>query len=97
LLLSKVCGEKLLFAMQKRNVPFPRLCGTTGNDAQKLHAPVFAAFPSAARMHGVLCHHITALPIRQELFAPAPRCESEDAPDVWHPGRRVIYSVSFFA
>ena len=62
-------------------MPFLRPCGAIGNDAQKLHAPAFAAFLSAARMHGVLCHHITALPIRQELFAPAPRCESEDAPD----------------
>ena len=36
------------FAMQKhrstRNVPFPRPCGTTGNDAQKLHASAFAYF-----------------------------------------------------
>jgi hypothetical protein len=27
-----------------RNAPFPRPCGATGNDAQKLHAPAFAIF-----------------------------------------------------
>ena len=30
-----------------RNVPFPRPCGATGNDAQKLHAPAFAHFRGA--------------------------------------------------
>ena len=48
-----------IFAMQKhrkiRNVPFPRPCGATGNDAQKLHAPAFAHFRDAAFMHEVLC------------------------------------------
>ena len=47
-----------LFAMQKhsktRNVPFPRPCGATGNDAQKLHAPTFAHFRGAVLMHEVL-------------------------------------------
>jgi len=38
-----------------RNVPFPRPCGATGNDAQKLHAPAFAHFRDAAFMHEVLC------------------------------------------
>ena len=37
-----------------RNVPFPRPCGATGNDAQKLHAPAFAHFRDAAFMHEVL-------------------------------------------
>ena len=48
-----------IFAMQKhskiRNVPFPRPCGATGNDAQKLHAPAFAHCRGAALMHEVLC------------------------------------------
>ena len=47
-----------IFAMQKhskiRNVPFPRPCGATGNDAQKLHAPAFAHFRGAVLMHEVL-------------------------------------------
>ena len=47
-----------IFAMQKhskiRNVPFPRPCGATGNDAQKLHAPAFARFRGAAFLHEVL-------------------------------------------
>ena len=38
-----------------RNVPFPRPCGATGNDAQKLHAQAFAHFRDAAFMHEVLC------------------------------------------
>ena len=38
-----------------RNVPFPRPCGATGNDAQKLHAPTFAHFRGAVLMHEVLC------------------------------------------
>ena len=46
------------FAMQKhskiRNVPFPRPCGATGNDAQKLHAPAFAHFRGVVLMHEVL-------------------------------------------
>ena len=37
-----------------RNVPFPRPCGATGNDAQKLHAPAFAHFRGAVRTHEVL-------------------------------------------
>ena len=53
--------EQGCFAMQKyskiklRNVPFPRPCGATGNDAQKLHAPAFAYFRGAMRTHEVLC------------------------------------------
>ena len=47
------------FAMQKhskiRNVPFPRTCGATGNDAQKLHAPAFTYFRGAVLMHEVSC------------------------------------------
>jgi len=47
-----------VFAMQKhskmRNVPFPRPCGATRKDAQGLHAPAFALFRGAARMHEVL-------------------------------------------
>ena len=35
-------------------MPFPRPCGATGNDAQKLHTPAFALFRGAARMHEVL-------------------------------------------
>ena len=46
------------FAMQKHsktsNVPFPRPCGATGNDAQKLHAITFVHFRGAALMHEVL-------------------------------------------
>ena len=38
-----------------RNVPFPRPCGTTGNDAQKLHAPTIAHFRGALLTHEVLC------------------------------------------
>ena len=51
--------QRAVFAMQKhrkiRNVPFPRPCGATGNDAQKLHAPAFAHFRDAAFMHEVSC------------------------------------------
>ena len=36
-----------------RNVPFPRPCGATGNDAQKLHAPAFAHFRGAVLRHEV--------------------------------------------
>jgi len=44
------------FAWQKiRNVPFPRPCGATGNDAQKLHAPAFAHFRGAVLRHEVFC------------------------------------------
>ena len=38
-----------------RNVPFPRPCGASGNDAKKLHAPVFAHFRGAVLMHVALC------------------------------------------
>ena len=38
-----------------RNVPFPRPCGATGNDAQKLHAPAFAHFRGAMLRHEVFC------------------------------------------
>ena len=38
-----------------KNVPFPRPCGATGNDAQKLHAPEFAHFRGAVLVHEVLC------------------------------------------
>ncbi|MFQ9103966.1 MAG: hypothetical protein ACLR40_08475 [Oscillospiraceae bacterium] len=37
-----------------RNVPFPRPCGATGNDAQKLHAQAFARFRGAAFLREVL-------------------------------------------
>ena len=37
-----------------RNVPFPRPCGATGNDAQKLHAPAFEHFRGAVLTHEVL-------------------------------------------
>ena len=36
-----------------RNVPFPRPCGATGNDAQKLHASAFAHFRGAVLRHEV--------------------------------------------
>ena len=39
-----------------RNVPFPRPCGATGKDAQKLHAPSFVRFRGAAILHEVLFH-----------------------------------------
>ena len=38
-----------------RNVPFPRPCGATVNDAQKLHAPAFAHFRGAVLRHEVFC------------------------------------------
>jgi hypothetical protein len=38
-----------------RNVPFPRPCGATGNDAQKLHVPAFAHFRGAVLRHEVFC------------------------------------------
>ena len=38
-----------------RNVPFPRPCGATGNDAQKLHASAFAHFRGAVLRHEVFC------------------------------------------
>ena len=38
-----------------RNVPFPRTCGATGNDTQKLHAPAFTYFRGAVLMHEVSC------------------------------------------
>ena len=42
------------FCMAKiRNVPFPRPCGATGNDAQKLHASAFAHFRGAVLRHEV--------------------------------------------
>ena len=40
---------------KERNVPFPRPCGATGNDAQKLHAPTFTHFRGTALMHEALC------------------------------------------
>jgi len=40
-----------------RNVPFPRPCGATGNDAQKLHAPAFAHFRGAVLRHEVFFAH----------------------------------------
>ena len=47
-----------IFTMQKhskiRKVLFPRPCGATGNDAQKLHAPAFAHFCGAVRMQEAL-------------------------------------------
>ena len=36
-------------------MPFPRPCGATGNDAQKLHAPAFAHFRGAVLRHEVFC------------------------------------------
>ena len=52
-------NPQTIFAMQThskiRNVPFPRPCGATGNDAQKLHAPAFAHFRGAVLTHEVLC------------------------------------------
>ena len=47
-----------------RNVPFPRPCGATGNDAQKLHAPAFAHFRGAVLTHEVLCGAIRCVPAR---------------------------------
>ena len=41
-----------------RNMPFPRPCGATGNDAQKLHAPAFAHFRGAVLTHEVLCQQV---------------------------------------
>ena len=38
-----------------RNVPFPRPCGATVNDAQKLHAPAFAHFRGGVLRHEVFC------------------------------------------
>ena len=38
-----------------RNVPFPRPCGATGNDARKLHALAFVHVRGALLMHEVLC------------------------------------------
>ena len=38
-----------------KNVPFPRPCGATGNDAQKLHASAFAHFRGAMLRHEVFC------------------------------------------
>ena len=42
---------------KNRNVPFPRPCGATGKDAQKLHALAFAPFRGAVLMYEVLCLH----------------------------------------
>ena len=60
---KKLCGAFLLCKSiaKIRNVPFPRPCGATGNDAQKLHAPAFAHFRGAVLTHEVLC------PSRQAL------------------------------
>ena len=38
-----------------KNVPFPRPCGATGNDARKLHALAFVHVRGALLMHEVLC------------------------------------------
>jgi len=40
-----------------RNVPFPRPCEATGNDAQKLHAPTLAHFCGAVLRHEVFSPH----------------------------------------
>ena len=70
------CG---VFAMQKhsknRNVPFPRPCGATGNDAQKLHAPAFAHFRGAVLTHEVLCP-VPAAPFWKRLRINIHRLES---------------------
>ncbi|WP_418482927.1 hypothetical protein [Dysosmobacter sp.] len=52
-------NPQTIFAMQThskiRNVPFPRPCGATGNDAQELHALAFVHVRGALLMHEVLC------------------------------------------
>ena len=47
-----------------RNVPFPRPCGATGNDARKLHALAFVHVPGALLMHEVLCSDQIPLNVR---------------------------------
>jgi len=54
---------------KKRNVPFPRPCGATGNDAQKLHAPTFAHFRGAVLMHEVLYQYILFLERNQQQLS----------------------------
>ena len=53
-----------LFAMQKhskiRNVPFPRPCGATGNDARKLHALAFVHVRGALLLHEALYRKLLA-------------------------------------
>ena len=49
-----------------RNVPFPRPCGATGNDARKLHALAFARFRGALLMHEVLCSDQIPLNVRPD-------------------------------
>ena len=52
---ERISGD--LFIMQKhskiRNVPFPRPCGATGNDARKLHARA-KRVTGETRVHSVL-------------------------------------------
>ena len=47
-----------------KNVPFPRPCRATGNDAPKLHALAFVHVPGALLMHEVLCSDQIPLNVR---------------------------------
>ena len=50
-----ITGVHPLLHSKIRNVPFPRPCEATGNDARKLHALAFVHVRSALLMHEVLC------------------------------------------
>ena len=49
-----------------RNVPFPRPCGATGNDAPKLHALAFAHVRGVLLMHEVLRSDQIPLSVRPD-------------------------------
>ena len=49
-----------------RNVPFPRSCGATGNDAPKLHALAFVHIRGALLMHEVLRSDQIPLSVRPD-------------------------------
>ena len=76
----------VIFAMQKhskiRNVPFPRPCGATGNDAQKLHAPAFAHFRGAVLTHEVLCGAIRCVSARAVFSQGTPSKQGAVRPNI---------------
>ncbi len=75
-----------------RNVPFPRPCGATGNDAQKLHAPAFAHFRGAVLTHEVLCGAIRCVPARAVFSQSTPSKQGAVRPNTYdiYPGGTAV-------
>ena len=63
-------GVHPLLHSKIRNAPFPRPCGATGNDAQKLHARAFAHVRDALLMHEVLYRKLLAGRVVQKELLP---------------------------